>query len=883
MNPILLQGLNAQQQTIVTDLTHHILLSAPAGTGKTSVLARRIAAILDTHTATASQLLCLTFTNRACKELKHKILDMTHEKGLDVIVKTIHSFCYSLIKEEGKGSSAAYTDCIVYDDEDCKQILNDILIQYSLSLSGKQRLQKLQNFIEIIKKYDFLHATNSRNTSYENTIASFLHNDAAVRSLCTTYDHSIDSDLEQWLVIHGLQVFQCYEQILHDNHAFDFADLITSAYRLLCNADICRRWQERFRYIAIDEMQDTSELEYKLLSLLFPGRIILLCGDYFQTIYEWRGSYPDLILRQFTADFSPRCISFTINYRSTQLLLKASAAYLSHVFGPTVRQLYPSANIAASNGQDIPIVVKECSHFMDEARWIFSEIAKFPPQEQIKACIMTRTNRYNKEIWNGVRSHNERLPLENRVPFTMIDQFQLFKRQECKDVIAFLRLFLNKHDSLSLKRIIKRFAKRIGPHTLATIESPSYRKLGISLCDFVDPETSIWNDPFGHLLSALSQEQVVVFDVESTGTNTTHDEIIQIAAIRLNCRGFVKERFITYVRASRSVGDSYYIHHISDAKLQEQGLPPQEALTAFLQFAKQAVIVGHNVTYDLQILHSELSRLHQPPLKDISYYDTLDIFRRFYPNLRNHTLSFLSEHFSVEDKPSHDAFDDIMATAALLRYALQTHIIPETPQRRAYIAMYASLFTPIRQTIQHLRMLTYEKRPYDMITQVMLQGGVKAYYTSQQEKQAVSGQPIDRIENIRKLYRLAKELDTHPQQDARDALTDFLQLTSLSNSELDSLLAKKPKIPIITIHQAKGLEFDYVFLACLQEGTFPLSRTISQNELDEEKRLFYVAMTRAKKRLYLSWHRKEGNHVCRPSQFIAAIPSQYKREIPGSK
>ena len=180
-------------------------------------------------------------------------------------------------------------------------------------------------------------------------------------------------------------------------------------------------------------------------------------------------------------------------------------------------------------------------------------------------------------------------------------------------------------------------------------------------------------------------------------------------------------------------------------------------------------------------------------------------------------------------------------------------------------------------------MLTYEKRPCDMITQVMLQGGVKAYYTSQQEKQALSGQPINRIDNIRKLYRLAQELDTRPRQDARDALTDFLQLTSLSNSELDSLLAKKPQIPIITIHQAKGLEFDYVFLACLQEGTFPLSRTISQHELDEEKRLFYVAMTRAKKRLYLSWHRNEGNHICQPSQFIAAIPSQYKTEIPVTK
>lgn len=875
MNPTLLQGLNAQQQAVVTDLTHHILLSAPAGTGKTSVLARRIAAILDTHHAEASQLLCLTFTNRACKELKHKITDTVHEKGLDVVVKTIHSFCYTLLKEEGKAASSPYADCIVYDDEDCKQLISDILIAHALPLGGQRRLQKIQNFIECIKKYPILHGTASSDMSYEKAISLFFSDDTAVRTLCAAYDHSPDKALEQWLATNGPFVFQQYEQMLTDNHALDFADLITSAYQLLCDEAVCRRWQERFRYIAIDEMQDTSEIEYKLLSRLFPGRIILLCGDYFQTIYEWRGSYPDLILRQFTADFSPRLISFTINYRATQVLLKASSSWLSRLFGRTVRQMYPVPSTAATSVYGEAIVIKETAQFMAEARWIFHEIAKLPPEGQVKTCIMTRTNAHNKQIWNGLRSHNATLPLNRQLPFTMIDQFQLFKRQECKDVIAFLRLLVNKHDSLSLKRIVKRFAKRIGPRTLAAIESDSYRKLGINLCDFVDPETAAWGDPFGHLLAALSQESVVVFDVESTGTDTTQDEIIQIAAIRLDCQGVVKDRFMTYVRASRSVGDSYYIHHISDDLLRQKGRPPQEALAAFLQFAGNAVIVGHNVTYDLQILHSELSRLQMDTGGDMPYYDTLDIFRRFYPNLRNHKLAFLSDYFSIEDKPSHDAFDDIMATAALLRYALRTHILPEETQRRSSIAMYVPLFAPIGKTLQELRSQSYTQRPSDMIAHIMLQGGVKAYYLSQQERQQAAGCHIDRIENIRKLFRLAQELDTRPAQDPRDALTDFLQLTSLSNSELDSLLAKKPQIPIITVHQAKGLEFDYVFLACLQDGTFPLSRATTAAMLDEEKRLFYVAITRAKKKLYLSWHRQEGQRSCKPSPFIGAIPAQY--------
>ena len=376
------------------------------------------------------------------------------------------------------------------------------------------------------------------------------------------------------------------------------------------------------------------------------------------------------------------------------------------------------------------------------------------------------------------------------------------------------------------------------------------------------------------LLTALEKGNVVVFDVESTGTDTTRDDIIQIAAIRLNERCEIAGKFNAYVRPSRSVGDSYYIHHISDELLRREGRDPKEALADFLRFADGAVIVGHNVSYDLRILRSELRRLSMDSPDDIAYYDTLDIFRRFYPNLPNHKLSYLSNRFTPDTQSSHDAFDDIVATAAILRYALDEHIRPYTAQRRSCMAIYASLFKPVSEKLHELRQLSYTQRPCELIAAVMLRCGVKDYYEGRQSR-TEQEEHIDRMENIRKLYSLAKETDT-PGQDPRDALTEFLQLTALSNSELDSLLEKKPQIPIITVHQAKGLEFDYVFLASLQDGVFPLSRTADDSrELDEEKRLFYVAMTRARKRLFLSWHRREGKHVYGPSRFIAAIPGQY--------
>lgn len=875
MEDYILHGLNAEQRAVVTDWEHHILLNAPAGTGKTNVLARRVAAIIESGRANGGQILCLTFTNRACKELKSRIFSAVHEKGLDVIVKTIHSFCYSMIKEESKISTDLFSDFLVYDDEDCKNIIAGLPV-FTGTASQGSRLQNIQNFIEAAKKYVFL-----KNCSSGDVQADFLkgtealiRDDGRLRAFCTNYAGRTDAELEQWLATNGILLMEQYTAALAANHALDFEDLIVRASLLLQQDDVCRRWQNRFAYIAIDEMQDTSDIEYNLISRLFPGRIILLCGDYFQTIYEWRGSHPDAILRRFVEDYAPIRITFTINYRATETLLQASSACRASLFGPAVAAFYPVPATAAAHEQGAPIVTAEASHFMDEARWIFRQIAALPPQDRTRACIMTRTNRCNKIIWNGVRSHNEGLPPERRLPFTMIDQFQLFKRQECKDVVAFLRLAMNKHDALSLKRILLRFARRIGQRIIDTIESPSYRRLGISLCDFIDADALAWGDPFGRLLTELENDNVVVFDVESTGTDTTKDDIIQIAAIRLNKDCQVIETFNTYVRSSRSVGDSYYIHHISDDLLAKEGKEPAEALAEFLRFARGAVIVGHNVTYDLRILRSELRRLAIAAPDEVPYYDTLDIFRRFYPSLPNHKLEFLSSRFTPDTQSSHDAFDDITATAAILQYALDRHIRPNTALRQSCLAMYAALFTPISERIHKLQQQSYRERPCSLIADVMLYCGVKEYY---EEPQNHFGQDahIDRMENLRKLYRLAKETDT-PSQDPRDALTEFLQLTALSNSELDSLLEKKPQIPIITVHQAKGLEFDYVFLACLQDGVFPLSRSANNSrELDEEKRLFYVAMTRARKRLFLSWHRQEGQHLCRPSRFIAAIPSKY--------
>ena len=245
----------------------------------------------------------------------------------------------------------------------------------------------------------------------------------------------------------------------------------------------------------------------------------------------------------------------------------------------------------------------------------------------------------------------------------------------------------------------------------------------------------------------------------------------------------------------------------------------------------------------------------------------------------NHKLATISEFIDTTDQPSHDAFDDIMATAAILRYALASYIVPQTEARRQAMARYAPAFTDFAAFIERLRGLSYTARPQDLVATVMNDGGVKAYYEQHKPfDNAAAEYPMDRVETIRRLYRIAAEGDDAA-QNSRDALTEFLKVTSLSNSELDTMLAKKVQIPILTIHQAKGLEYDYVFLACLENEHFPTYQAVRRGDLSEEERLFYVAMTRAKKRLYLSWHTGEGDHALAVSPFVKAIPNELCQDV----
>lgn len=859
------KSFNSEQLKVINELNNNILLIASAGTGKTDTLTSRIQNIIKENKAKPREILCITFTNKACREMEERIEEALGKDAKYITIKTFHSFCLQIIKENAKRSTDIFTDFIVLDEDDSKEVIKIINKKnYNLGI--------LYNFISKVKEYRIKlnYLTENANEDYKNVIIELFSNyEDEINDLCKEKINNrfqINYELKKVLKDFGHILVNKYNLELKKGHMLDFSDLIIEAKKLFDNYDIVSNYASRYKYINIDEVQDTSIVEYKIIEKIFSKNNVLLCGDKFQTIYEWRGSHPNEIQNEYMK-FNPVTIKFNKNYRATKVLTEASLSFLENTFSKEYKDLYNEPINAFSSELGEKITYHVSSSRKDEANWINKTINNlyFMGKNPGKICILTRDNRLNIELSNYLKSNNTNANFE----FVLVDEYKFFRRQEIKDVVSFLKLIINPNDSISLKRIIKRFPTGIGETTIKNIESDKYKNIGIKLSDYIYPK--LYGEYFSQLVDDFySNTPMVIFDVESTGVDVTEDEIIQIAAIKINNKGEIIDTFERFIKPSKSVGKSYNVHGFSDEFLSKNGENKYEVFKEFIAFSKDLLIIGHNVQYDISILSSEFERLNikRPEFKGV--YDTLDIYRRFYPNLPNHKLETLSNLFPVNHKPSHNALDDVKATAYLLIYAINEKIKNTTMERMALMGDDISKFKNISKDLYDLGNISKNMRPYEIVEYVVNNFNFNNIYPKEEREDK-----FKRIEGFRDFLRKYDK----DEKNNRDALIDIINLTALSNGELEELMLErdgKVKIPIITVHQAKGLEYNTVFIAGLEEGKFPSYRSVRSGNICEEQRLFYVAITRAKERLFLSHTSISANGRYEdPSEFIENIPQKY--------
>lgn len=856
--------LNDAQRMVAEDGTHHILLTAPAGTGKTGTLARRIARLVEKGMAAPEEILCLTFTNKACREMEHRIQEYMGEKGQGVSVKTIHGFCYELIQAEADNPENRYVNLSVWDEEDCRELMDDILEKWN-TRPGNER-QMIRNsryfFYDVDKAKRWLLERNR----YTGEAADYL----AAMNAISPNPFNVDKNRAR------AEMAASYDRQLHSLGGMDFNDILIGALHLLSDDGCRRRWSSRFRYLHVDEMQDMSMLEYGIVLHLASQARVLLAGDYFQTIYEWRGSNPIQLIQRFTREFHPEVYTFTENYRATPLLLKAAEGYLRNAFSKDIPDERSSVS-SVREGQGEPIVIHPAFETLDgEARWIIQCIEflvhkqkKLQEAEQGKICILCRNNAYNERLEEAFTRQLNQLKADGSgrwdfIRFLRIGEEKLYRKREVKDVLAALHLAVNPFDNNSARRLCLNWGKGIGEATVKKILSSDYRKLGIALSDFLRPDVLRYADTYGTLLQALDEGRLTVFDVESTGTSTSTDEIVQLAAVTLNRDGQVTARFNRLVKPSGPVGESEKIHHISDERLKAEGEPPEKVFADFLAFTRNHILAGHNVSYDIHILMSQMRRLGMDPVETPAWVDTLEIFRRYYPELKNHKLEYLGEVFKVHHKSSHNAYDDILATAEILMYAVNHHLRPERDARRACISPYVSLFMPMARIVQDISRMSWKQNPNALIGQVISQLNMDEYFTQH-------GKTRER-QHLEELKRCAEAYPDYGRP-PQDVLQEYLAMTALDAGNEILWQSGQAGIPIATVHQAKGMEFDFVFMAGMADENFPSFGALKAGMLMEEKRLFYVAITRARKRLFISWNIQSSRFGdAGASRFIANLP-----------
>lgn len=860
---------NKKQQQVINELNQNILLSAGAGTGKTNVLSYRVANILNKNRANADEILCLTFTNKACRELKNRITSqLDFETTNKITIRTIHGFAYQVITTTAKKAQTIFKEFVIFDDEDQKTLIRQTIANFPKARALD--IQYIVNCIEQLKQERALKHIYTEDIEADYTTIYHQH-----LKFNKTFNQQQSDNLMKFFQFDGLNIIINYELALQQMHGLDYKDLIANAYRLFQDENICSSWRKRYKYIMIDEMQDTSSFEYTMLENLFPANNIMLCGDEFQTIYEWRGSNPQKILTAFTEKYNPLIINFNENYRSTKLLLEMAYNTLINLFcKETILHSYAKNLLSKSSELGHKIELKQANSLANEAQWIFQNIVNLLPlvKTPTQIAILVRQNNYLQNLTlhlnylaNIYNQKNQEAPIN----FIQIDNIRFFKRQEIKDVLSIMKYLINPNDYLSLQRILINLIPNIGIRTIKQISSAEYLQNGLRLSDFINANFQNPNyEPFSDLISAYLSKDIIVFDIEGTGTDIFADNIIQLSAIKIR-KGKKIAEFNRYLKSDKPVGDSEKVHHISDEYLQTHGENPELVLQEFCQFIQDAIITGHNIRgYDMDILNQNLLKHNLKPV-DFSNinFDTLDLVRRFYPNLPNHKLEFLSNHFQFETKSNHNSLDDVFATWELLHKLLEDKIIPTAKKRSELINKQKNKFIHVAQIFQKLHNILNDNLLLEnLIAQIVEEFNlVNIYKANATQDGAV------RLENIRNLFRLAKaELNSHR---GTNGIKELLQYASLSNTDLDALTSSHPKIPIITIHQAKGLEFDYEFLAGMNDDIFPSYFSTRNGSItEEEKRLFYVAITRAKKTLFLS---SSG----RPSRLLNYIPEQFITKI----
>jgi DNA helicase II / ATP-dependent DNA helicase PcrA len=428
-NIFLLRKLNSVQKQAVENTEGPNLILAGAGSGKTRVLTHKIAYLIERKKVKPENILAMTFTNKAANEMKDRVFQLLNKKDTGLWIGTFHSVFARILRK--KCEKIGYQrNFVIYDESDQRSVIKTVINELEFDTDSSLKPNSIKSKIKFVK---------NSNRSLED-----------LQSSGEIYHDEIFEN-----------IYNCYEKHLSKNNAMDFEDLLLKSMDLFKRfPSVSEYFQNIFKYILVDEYQDTNRLQYELIKILGgKKRNISVVGDDDQSIYRWRGAEIRNIL-DFEQDY-PDCKIFRLeqNYRSNENILKIAHSIIRHNISRMEKELW-TKNEA---GENVSLAMTRDG--TNEANYVVQKIIEETQRNQRNFSDFAVLYRINAQS----RSFEE-IFSNNGIPYIVIGGIRFYERKEIKDVLAYLRVLVNQNDSVSLKRIINYPARSIGETTVMKIE-----------------------------------------------------------------------------------------------------------------------------------------------------------------------------------------------------------------------------------------------------------------------------------------------------------------------------------------------------------------------------------------------------------------------------
>ena len=845
---------------------YHLVLASP-GCGKTHILAERIRYARE-RGVKYEDMLCLTFTNRAAREMTNRIQKVVGGDFSELMVGNVHRFCSKFLFEQGRIPA----DSAIIDDEEAVSIIADYRNEDEEGVT--RDFNRYKGYQTIIFFQHFIYQMEHQHPwKYYLHPESFTDDDReAVKHICASQKIEYDEQAVVNIYHHAQEYMDeanalgldgktadrirvllwkmyyanCYARYKEENHLFDFEDLLLYTYDIYRSDPTCKRYP----WIQVDEVQDLNGMQLAIIDLLTAedNPMVMYLGDEQQAIFSFMGAKVETLTL-----LKMRCKGnihhLQRNHRSPKYLLDVFNDYAEKQLKIDPELLPLSDNDTKATSGDLRII--HSSTIEAEHKDITTEaLSLYEQNKEERTAVIVSANSDADRISEAMT--------EAGLTHFKVSGRDLFDTPDVKLLLAHLSVLSNEHNSIAWTRIMKG-VHAFPSHALARRFNWKLKQLALSPSDFLLYPESCYTAEF---LRAYDEEEIVVFDTETTGLNVFQDDIIEIAAIRIKGGEVVGEPLDLYIETDKPIlpmlGDKenpmYAIYHekMSAGELRS----PSDALQRFLAYVGTSSILGHNANYDYNILDNNLQRYCKDTMQahDIRCFDSLKLIRLLAPSLHSYKLESLLETFHLAGVNSHQAIDDVKATVSLVRLCAEKAREKQAQQaafiRHPKVKPFANVLRSnygecYREAVNRLYKLSTDHEP-------ALVSELSAAYNAFHSDGLIND--IPRLDYILRYLRIDMLTDETVANALAPQLSQYvMDINTLKEADFCNSKSILERIYVTTVHKAKGLEFDNVIIFEAADGRYPNAYNKSKQQDEEDARKFYVAMSRAKRRLFIAY------------------------------